>query len=143
VFKRSRYISADGKSVDTNQELLAVGLANVGNSLFHGFPGSGAMARGALNYSSGVRTPLGGLHTGNEREFYRPACYKFATMIRTRCFNSTLIGSIGLTVMAALLFLTPYFYYIPKTSLAAVIISASFTMVDIKIVKYVYKSKSG
>lgn len=57
-------ISAEGKPVDTNQELLAVGLANVGTSLFHGFPGSGAIARGALNYSSGVRTPLGGLYTG-------------------------------------------------------------------------------
>lgn len=50
--------------MDTNQELLAIGLANVGNSFFHGFAGSGAIARGALNYSSGVRTPLGGLYTG-------------------------------------------------------------------------------
>lgn len=44
--------------------------------------------------------------------------------------------------MAALVFLTPYFYYIPKTSLAAVIITASFMMVDVKIVKRIYKSKS-
>lgn len=44
--------------------------------------------------------------------------------------------------MAALVFLTPYFYYIPKTSLAAVIIAASFMMVDVKMVKYIYKSKS-
>ncbi|VVC34483.1 SLC26A/SulP transporter domain,STAS domain,Sulphate anion transporter, conserved site [Cinara cedri] len=101
---------AEGKPVDTNQELLAIGLANVGTSLFHGFAGSGAIARGALNYSSGVRTPLGGLYT-------------------------------GLTVMIALLFLTPYFYYIPKTSLAAVIISASFMMVDYKMCEYIYKSK--
>lgn len=44
--------------------------------------------------------------------------------------------------MAALLFLTPYFYYIPKTSLAAVIIAASFMMVNVKMVKHIYKSKS-
>lgn len=44
--------------------------------------------------------------------------------------------------MAALAFLTPYFYYIPKASLAAVIIVASFMMVDVKMVKYIYKSKS-
>lgn len=55
---------AEGKLIDTNQELLAIGLSNVGNSLFHGFAGTGAIARGALNYSSGVRTPLGGLYTG-------------------------------------------------------------------------------
>jgi len=58
-------IVAEGKPVDTNQELLAIGLANLGNSFFQGFTGSGAIARGALNYSSGVRTPLGGLYTGN------------------------------------------------------------------------------
>ncbi|XP_016657179.1 sodium-independent sulfate anion transporter [Acyrthosiphon pisum] len=101
---------AEGKPVDTDQELLAIGLANLGNSFFQGFTGSGAIARGALNYSSGVRTPLGGLYT-------------------------------GLTVMAALVYLTPYFYYIPKTSLAAVIIAASFMMVDVNIVKHIYKSK--
>lgn len=50
--------------MDTNQELLAIGLSNIGNSLFHGFAGAGAIARGALNYSSGVRTQLGGLYTG-------------------------------------------------------------------------------
>lgn len=44
--------------------------------------------------------------------------------------------------MAALIFLTPYFYYVPKTSLAAVIIAASFVMIDVKVVKYIYKSKS-
>ncbi|XP_060834113.1 sodium-independent sulfate anion transporter-like [Rhopalosiphum padi] len=101
---------AEGKPIDTDQELLAIGMANLGNSFFHGFTGAGAIARGALNYSSGVRTPLGGLYT-------------------------------GLTVMAALVFLTPYFYYIPKTALAAVIIAASFMMVDVKMVKQVYKSK--
>lgn len=44
--------------------------------------------------------------------------------------------------MAALVYLTPYFYYIPKTSLAAVIIAASFMMVDVNIVKHIYRSKS-
>lgn len=44
--------------------------------------------------------------------------------------------------MAALVYLTPYFYYIPKTSLAAVIITASFMMVDVNMVKHVYRSKS-
>lgn len=44
--------------------------------------------------------------------------------------------------MASLVFLTPYFYYIPKTSLAAVIIAASFMMVDVKMARHIYKSKS-
>jgi MFS superfamily sulfate permease-like transporter len=58
------HILAEGKPIDTDQELLAIGMANLGNSFFHGFTGAGAIARGALNYSSGVRTPLGGLYTG-------------------------------------------------------------------------------
>lgn len=68
------YILADGKSVDTNQELLAIGLANIGNSFFHGFAGCGAIARGALNYSSGVRTPLGGTFTGKLSLINFPKC---------------------------------------------------------------------
>jgi sodium-independent sulfate anion transporter 11 len=56
--------TANGKPVDATQELLAVGLCNIGNSLVQGFPGSGSLSRSAVNNSSGVRTPLGGLYTG-------------------------------------------------------------------------------
>ncbi|XP_050540917.1 sodium-independent sulfate anion transporter-like isoform X3 [Daktulosphaira vitifoliae] len=101
---------ADGNAVNTSQEFLAIGLSNIGSSFVQGFPGSGALARGALNYSSGVKTPLGGLYT-------------------------------GITVMVALIFLTPYFYYIPKASLASVIIAASFSMIEIEPIKIIYYSK--
>jgi len=50
--------------VDATQELLAMGICNIGNSLVQGFPGSGSLSRSAVNNSSGVRTPLGGLYTG-------------------------------------------------------------------------------
>lgn len=55
---------ARGKPVDATQELLAIGLCNVGNSFFHGFPGTGSFSRSAVNAASGVRTPLGGLCSG-------------------------------------------------------------------------------
>lgn len=58
------FTSADGKPVDATQELLATGLCNIGNSFFHAFPGSGSFSRSAVNASSGVRTPLGGLYSG-------------------------------------------------------------------------------
>jgi sodium-independent sulfate anion transporter 11 len=58
------HILAEGKPIDTDQELLGIGMTNFGNSFSHGFTGAGAIARGALNYSSGVRSPLGGLYTG-------------------------------------------------------------------------------
>lgn len=101
---------AGGKSVDATQELLAIGLCNIGNAFAHGFPGSGSFSRSAVNNASGVRTPLGGLYT-------------------------------AILVIVALLFLTPHFYYIPKTCLAAVIITAVVFMVEVRVVKPIYRSK--
>lgn len=101
---------ADGKTVDATQEILAIGLCNIGNSFVHGFPGSGSFSRSAVNNASGVRTPLGGLYT-------------------------------SVLVIASLMVLTPYFYYIPKTCLAAVIIAAVVFMVEVRVVKPIYRSK--
>nr|CAD7420752.1 unnamed protein product [Timema poppensis] len=56
---------SNGKPVDASQELLALGISNIGNSLVQGFPGSGSLSRSAVNNSSGVRTPMGGLYTGD------------------------------------------------------------------------------
>lgn len=55
---------ANGKSVDATQELIAIGAANIANSFVQGYPGTGALSRGAVNNASGVRTPLGSLYTG-------------------------------------------------------------------------------
>ncbi|KAF0764391.1 sodium-independent sulfate anion transporter-like [Aphis craccivora] len=99
-----------GKPIDATQELLAIGLCNIGNSFFHAFPGSGSFSRSAVNAGSGVRTPMGGLYS-------------------------------GILVIVALLFCTPYFYYIPKSALAAIIIAAVIFMVEIRVVKPIYRSK--
>jgi len=99
-----------GKSVDSTQELIAIGAANMVNSFAQGYPGTGALARGAVNNASGVRTPLGNLYT-------------------------------GILVLLALLFLTPLFFYIPKAALAAVIIAAVIFMIEVKVVKPMWRSK--
>ncbi|KAG5889895.1 hypothetical protein JTB14_032794 [Gonioctena quinquepunctata] len=101
---------ANGKAVDATQELLAIGLCNIGNSFVQGYPGTGALARSAVNNSSGVRTPMGGFYT-------------------------------GVLVIASLLVFTPYFYYIPNAVLGAVIIAAVAFMVEIKVIKPMWKSK--
>ncbi|KAI4455933.1 sulfate transporter [Holotrichia oblita] len=101
---------ADGKPVDATQELIATGLSNIANSFMQAYPGNGALSRGAVNNSSGVRTPFGGLYT-------------------------------GILVILALLFFTPYFFYIPKSALAAVIIAAVIFMVEVKVVKPMWRSK--
>uniref|UniRef100_A0A1B6DIL8 SLC26A/SulP transporter domain-containing protein n=1 Tax=Clastoptera arizonana TaxID=38151 RepID=A0A1B6DIL8_9HEMI len=101
---------ANGKTVDSTQELIAIGLCNIGNSMCQSFPGSGSLSRSAVNNSSGVRTPLGGLYT-------------------------------GLLVIIALLFFTPCFYFIPKACLAAVIIAAVVFMVEVRVVKPIWRTK--
>lgn len=61
---------ANGKAVDATQELIAIGTANIANSFVQGYPGTGALSRGAVNNASGVRTPLGSLYTGSVKDFY-------------------------------------------------------------------------
>lgn len=48
----------------------------------------------------------------------------------------------GLIVILSLQFFTPYFYYIPKASLAAVIIAAVVFMVEFHVVKPMWRTKS-
>ncbi|MCC6231579.1 MAG: STAS domain-containing protein [Verrucomicrobiales bacterium] len=46
---------------DSNQELVAQGIANVGSALMGGIPATGAIARTATNVRNGARTPVAGL----------------------------------------------------------------------------------
>jgi SulP family sulfate permease len=46
---------------DSNQELLAQGIANLGSAVFGGIPATGAIARTATNIRNGGRTPVAGI----------------------------------------------------------------------------------
>jgi len=46
---------------DSNTELIAQGVANIGSALFGGLPATGALARTAANIRSGGRTPVAGM----------------------------------------------------------------------------------
>ncbi len=46
---------------DSNTELCAQGVANIGSALFGGLPATGALARTATNVRSGARTPIAGI----------------------------------------------------------------------------------
>lgn len=97
-------------SINANQELVGIGLANITSSLFKAFPVAGGFSRTAVNAQAGAKTNL-------------------ATIIT------------ALVVACVLAFLTPLFYYLPKAVLAAIILTAVFTLVDIKEVKHLYKVK--
>lgn len=127
---------AQGKSVDATQELIAIGLANVGSSFVQAFPGTGSLSRSAVYHASGVRTPMSGLYAGM---LYKDLLINLSTKkILIHAFSSY----IGLLVILALLFLTPYFSYIPRASLAAIIISAVVFMVEVKVIKPMWRTKS-
>jgi sodium-independent sulfate anion transporter 11 len=103
-------VFADGKTIDATQEMLALGVCNIVSSFVQSMPVSGALSRGAVNHSSGVRTTFGGIYT-------------------------------GIIVILSLHLFTPYFSYIPKASLAAVIIAAVVFMVEFHVVKPMWRTK--
>jgi len=50
-----------GKKHNSNMELVAQGVANIGSALFGGIPATGAIARTAANVKNGGRTPIAGI----------------------------------------------------------------------------------
>ncbi len=50
-----------GKKHQSNMELIAQGIANIGSALFGGIPATGAIARTAANIKNGGRTPIAGI----------------------------------------------------------------------------------
>ncbi|MCL7747969.1 SulP family inorganic anion transporter [Halalkalibacter alkaliphilus] len=95
--------------IQTNQELIGLGLANLSSSFIGSIPVAGALSRTAVNYQSGARTNLALLIT-------------------------------ALFIIITLLFLTPLFYYLPKATLAAVIILAVSKLVHLSHVPKLMRS---
>lgn len=55
--------SRKGYELDADQELRALGLANVGGALFGGYPVTGGFSRTAVNAQAGARTGMAGIIT--------------------------------------------------------------------------------
>jgi len=86
--------------VDPDQELIALGAADLGSAVSGGFPVTGALSRSVVNFDAGAQTPAAGAFT-----------------------------AVGVAI--ATLFLTPLLFYLPKAALAAIIIVAVLSLVDI------------
>lgn len=56
--------SHTGQRLDSNQEFVGQGLANIAAGFFSGYPCSGSFNRSSLNYESGARTPLASVFAG-------------------------------------------------------------------------------
>jgi sulfate permease, SulP family len=79
--------------VEPNQELVALGAANLGASFSGGYPVTGGLSRSVVNDSAGAQSGLASILT-------------------------------GLIVLITVLFLTPLFTYLPRATLAAVVLIA-------------------
>eukprot|EP00040_Diaphanoeca_grandis_P005509 m.33141 g.33141 ORF g.33141 m.33141 type:complete len:791 (-) comp16766_c0_seq1:275-2647(-) len=102
------FAAKGGYELDQTQELRAIGVSNVVNSFFQGYPITGSFSRTAVNAASNSRTPLSGL----------------------MCAFVVIVSLVGLTDV---------FFFIPKASLAAMIIMSVVRMIDIAAVRRISK----
>ena len=105
----SRALAAQSREkLDSNQELMGQGLANIVGSFFQSYTVSGSFSRSAVAARSGARTG-----------FY------------------AIVSAVG--VVLAMLFLTEYFYHLPQSVLAAIVMSAVFSLLDFKTLGHAWK----
>ncbi|QIY75713.1 SulP family inorganic anion transporter [Streptomyces sp. RLB1-33] len=89
VILTARAFSARGDELDPNQELLALGAANLGAGVLHGFPVSSSASRTALAHSAGGRSQAYSLVAG-------------ALVLAVLLFLSPLLAHTPSTVLGAL-----------------------------------------
>ncbi|WIY23749.1 SulP family inorganic anion transporter [Parasedimentitalea psychrophila] len=93
--------------IDPDQELIALGAANIGSSISGGFPVTGGFSRSVVNHDAGAQTPAAGAYT-------------------------------AIAIALATVFLTPLLHYLPKATLAATIMVAVLSLVDLGAIKKIW-----
>ena len=96
-----------GYEIDSDQEMLGIGAANLFAGFFSGFPVSTSGSRTAVAEQSGAQTQLTGVLA-------------------------------GLLVLAMLLFVPGLVRDLPQPALAAIVITASFSLFDLKALRRLY-----
>ncbi|MGE5816166.1 MAG: SulP family inorganic anion transporter [Acidobacteriota bacterium] len=97
-----------GHRLDANQELLALGAANLCAGLGRGFPVSGGMSQSLVNESGGARTPVSGLVA-------------------------------ALFTLFVVLFASGLLRNLPQPVLAAIVLAAVMSLVDIHALKTIWR----
>ncbi|MDC0971491.1 SulP family inorganic anion transporter, partial [Alphaproteobacteria bacterium] len=97
------------EKIEPNQELVGLGLANLGSAMVGGFPVAGSFARTIVNFSSGAVTPVASLVT---------------------C----------VLVVITLVWFAPWFYYLPKAVLSAIIVMSAIQLIDLHGVFHTFRA---
>jgi high affinity sulfate transporter 1 len=101
-----------GHRFEANQELLAIGAANLLAALGRGFPVSGGMSQSLVNESAGARTPLSGLVA-------------------------------AVFTLIVLLFASGLLRNLPQPVLAAIVLAAVMSLVDIHALQHIWRFSRG
>jgi SulP family sulfate permease len=108
--------SQTGDRLDSNQDMLSVGYANLGSALAGGMPASGSLTRSSLNFHSGAATKAAPVYTG------------IFTLILVVLIAWS--GETGLNLID----------YIPRAALAVLIIAISFSLLNIRQIRICLRS---
>jgi sulfate permease, SulP family len=96
------------RRIDANQELVAMGAANIAAAISGGYPVTTSISRSAVNFTAGAKTGL-----------------------------SSVLASAILAIVV--MFLTPLFYYLPTTVLAAIISTSVIRLIDFSSVRQMWR----
>ena len=110
--------SKTGDRPDVNQDMLAVGMANIASAIAGGMPASGSLTRSMLNHESGACTRFASLFSG----------------VYTMIFAILIAASVGWGA--------PLIDYVPKPALAALVIALSFSLFNIRHIRICLRSTS-
>jgi SulP family sulfate permease len=111
--------SKTGDRADVNQDMLAVGMANLAAAFAGGMPASGSLTRSVLNHASGARTRFA--------SFFSGACTTAAAFL--------IAASVGWGV--------PLIDYVPRAALAALVIVLSLSLFNAKHLRICLRSTGG
>lgn len=108
--------SRSGERTEANQDMFAVGVANIASSIAAGMPASGSLARSSLNAASGALTRFASFFSG------------FYTLL------------FMLLIAASSKWGVPLIDYVPKSALAALVIVLSFSLFNGRAIRICLKS---
>lgn len=95
------------QKIDANQELIALGAANIGASVTGGYPVTGGFSRSLVNFTAGAVTPMASIIT-------------------------------AVLIAITVLLFTPLLYFLPKATLAAIIVIAVANLIDLKTLRHAW-----
>lgn len=108
--------SRSGDRADVNQDMFAVGAANLVSSIAGGMPASGSLLRSTLNFSSGARTRMSSIYSG--------------ALVLSAALLIAWLPKYGISLID----------YVPKAALAALIIGIALALINRHNLRICYRS---